>query len=69
MTGLDGRSIRLEIERARRSGIPILSDGGGYYLPATRAEVGRFVRQMRGRAKEILATAAAVEQCSAIKEA
>ena len=69
MTGRDGRSIRRDIEIERRNGVPILSDGGGYYLPATRAEVGLFVCQMRGRAKEILVTAAAVEQCSAIKEA
>ena len=36
LTGLDGRTVRLTIERERREGMPILADNAtGYYLPAT----------------------------------
>ena len=63
ITGRDGRSIRLEIERERRDGIPILSDGGGYYLPATRTEIERFTQSMLRRAREIEVTARAVRRC------
>lgn len=63
ITGRDGRSIRLEIERERRDGIPILSNGDGYYLPATRAEVERFTQSMLRRAREIEITARAVRRC------
>lgn len=60
---LNGRQFRRLVEQERRSGIPICSDPvAGYYLAANQYEVARFVRQMRGRAKEILTTAAAVEK-------
>ena len=62
MTGLDGRTVRLMIERERRAGVPVLSDSvTGYYLPATEDEKIAFVRSMRHRAGEILRTAEAVE--------
>lgn len=63
MTGLDGRTIRLAIERERRGGIPILSDRGGYYLPAAHTEIERFVQSMLRRAREIEITARAVRRC------
>ncbi len=62
MTGWSGRMVRLMIEKARRSGVPILSDNeSGYYLPGNSAERAQFVRSMRNRAAEILKTAQAVE--------
>ena len=63
MTGLDGRTIRLMIERERREGVPILADNAtGYYLPATEHEKAACVRSMRHRAGEIMKTARAIER-------
>lgn len=63
LTNLDGRSVRLLIERERRSGTPILSDcASGYFLPATDDERAACVRSLRHRAREILVTARAIEQ-------
>lgn len=65
MTGRDGRTVRLMIERERRSGIPILSDcKSGYYLAADEVEAARFVASMRHRAHEILTTASAIERAA-----
>lgn len=60
LTGWDERTVRKQIERERRRGIPILSKRG-YYLPAYDGEREAFVASMRGRAKEISRTADAVE--------
>lgn len=58
----DSRSIRLEIERERRSGCPIVSDcQRGYWLAETKEEIENFVRSMRARAFEIQRTAALVQ--------
>lgn len=63
LTGLDGRTVRLLIERERRSGVPILSDNrSGYFLPACEQERLSFVRSMRHRAGEIFKTARAIER-------
>ena len=63
LTNLDGRSVRLLIERERRSGTPILSDcASGYFLPSTDDERAACVRSLRHRAREILTTARAIEQ-------
>ena len=63
ITGLDGRSVRLLIERERRAGTPILADNAsGYYLPASDYERAECVRALRHRAGEILTTARAVER-------
>ena len=63
LTGLDGRTVRLMIERERREGSPILADNAtGYYLPATEYERAACVRSMRHRAAEILAAARAIER-------
>lgn len=60
---LDGRTVRLMIERERREGRPILADNAtGYYLPATEHERAACVRSMRHRAAEILAAARAIER-------
>ena len=65
ITGLNGRTIRLMIERERRRGTLILSDNHhGYFLADDPAEAQRFARPMRHRAGEILRTAEAIEQAS-----
>ena len=62
VTGFDPRAIRRAIHKARREGIPILSDNEhGYFYPGSASEKRRFVRSMKHRAKEILAVARAVE--------
>lgn len=61
LTNLDGRSVRLLIERERREGVPILSGHNGYFLPGSEAEKAACVRSLRHRAGEVLATARAVE--------
>ena len=66
LTGLTEREVRLQIHAERRRGIPILSNSkDGYYLPGNEYEKAECVRQMRGRAWEILAAAAAVEKAVA----
>lgn len=61
MTGLDSRTIRQQIERERRAGIPICSDNlTGYFLPISELERDRCVRSMRHRAREIQMTAEAI---------
>lgn len=63
LTGLDGRTVRLMIERERREGSPILADNAtGYYLPATEHERAACVRSMRHRADEIRKTAEAIDR-------
>ena len=63
ITGQTEREIRQQIHRERRRGIPILSDCvHGYYLPSGAEERNACVRQMRNRAKEILAAAAGIER-------
>lgn len=62
ITGLDGRAVRLLIERERRSGTPILSDCvHGYFLPGDDQERAACVRSLRHRARQIWATARAIE--------
>ena len=69
MVGENPRIVRRMIESERRRGVPILSDNtSGYYLPASENERQRFVRSMRGRAMEILATAAAVERADGLEQ-
>ena len=63
LTGLDGRTVRLMIERERHEGVPILADNvTGYYLPATEHERAACVHSMRHRAGEIMRTARAIER-------
>lgn len=65
LTGLDGRTIRIVIERERRRGVPILSScnsrKNGYFLASNEMETAQFVQSMRRRAHEIIKTANAVE--------
>lgn len=63
LTGLDGRTIRLMIERERRGGVPICADNtNGYYLPSSEAEKTACARSMKHRAEEIRKTAEAIER-------
>jgi len=63
LTGQDGRTIRRQIEIERRRGIPICADcKSGYFLPDGENEKIRCVQSMRGRAREILRTASAIEK-------
>lgn len=57
------REVRQMIHQERRQGIPILSNSkDGYYLPGNEYEKADCVRQMRGRAREILAAAVGIER-------
>ena len=47
LTGLDGRTVRLMIERERREGRPILADNA---IPATEYERAAFVRHRAAEA-------------------
>lgn len=61
VTGLDSRTIRQQIERERRAGVPICADNmTGYFLPTNELERDRCVQSMRHRAEEIRVTAEAI---------
>ena len=63
IVGTDPRIVRQMIHNERRQGVPILSNSkDGYYLPACEDEKEACVRQMRSRAREILAAAAGIER-------
>lgn len=65
ITGLDGRTVRLMIERERRNGVPILADNKtGYFLPGNEDEKARWVKSLRHRANEVLRTADAIEKAA-----
>ena len=51
--------LQKQIERERAAGALILSkcyDGGGYYLPASRDEIARYVQTLSRRAKSTFRT-------------
>ena len=56
----DWRVVTRTIERERREGKPICasssSDYPGYYKPANREELERYINRLRMRAKEIFKT-------------
>lgn len=61
ITGWDGRTIRLMIQRERLAGVPILADcKNGYFLAENEREKQSFVAQMFHRAAEIEKAATAV---------
>lgn len=67
ITGMDGRQVRLMIQRERLIGIPIISDNrSGYYLADSDWEITEFVRSMRHRAGEIMAVAQSVEKAAGL---
>lgn len=56
----DTRSIEAEVQRLRLAGIPILSDGDGYRLAQTAAEVRQCSERLRSRAIRQMETATAL---------
>lgn len=68
ITGLSERESRRAIQRERLAGMPICEAGAGYFLAETDEERRRWVRSMRGRARQILRAARAVERgCDTIE--
>ena len=63
ITGLSERETRRAIHRERLRGAPICSDNlTGYFLAENDTERAAFCRSMRGRARQILKAARAVER-------
>lgn len=55
----DARAMQKQIESERAKGALILSkggDGGGYFLPTSRAEIARYEQTLRRRALSTLRT-------------
>ncbi|HAJ65731.1 MAG TPA: hypothetical protein DCM61_04010 [Clostridiales bacterium] len=68
ITGLSEREVRRSIQRERMNGAAICEAGAGYFLAETDEERRRWVRSMRGRARQILRAARAVERgCDTIE--
>ena len=49
----DRRDVNSLVHRLRVSGVVILSNTQGYYLPENKAEIKDFVRSMRSRIRAI----------------
>lgn len=56
ISGLDNRHTRLVIEDMRRKGAVICSSECGYFYPADRSELSRYVNRERSRANSISQT-------------
>jgi len=56
LTGLDDRELRRTIEGLRRAGRVICSSAGGYFQPASLAELSDFRRREENRARSIFFT-------------
>lgn len=65
ISGLDDRSTRLLIEYMRRHGQVICSSSKGYFFPANKLELQRYVLCERSRANSILQTLQAAENALA----
>ncbi len=62
LTDWTEREVRRTIQSERLRGLPILSDNtNGHFLPETEADRAACVRSLRGRAREILDVANAIE--------
>lgn len=62
LTNWTGRDVRRAIQAERLRGVPILSNNvDGYFFPETEADRAACVRSLRGRAREILDVANAIE--------
>lgn len=63
LTDRTGRDVRREIQFERLQGVPILSNNvDGYFLPETEEERASCVRSLRNQAREIMATAEALDR-------
>lgn len=49
LTGLSDRKVRMAIHDARTDGVMIISSTGqsGYFMPETRADVEKFIKQQK----------------------
>ena len=65
LTGWTERLIRKRIRYERLAGLPILSSGKGFFLPASDAELRRFARSIAHRAAAITEIAHAAEKAAA----
>ena len=62
LTGMSSRDVRRAIQADRKSGYPICANcKNGYFMPSSVEERLLCVKSMRRRAKEILRSAAAIE--------
>lgn len=54
--GISERDLRKIVERCRRSGVYILSSENGYFFPANRDELQRFIRRESRRIRSQITT-------------
>lgn len=62
ISGLDNRNTRLVIEDMRRKGAVICSSECGYFYPADRSELSRYVNRESSRASSISQTLRSAEK-------
>ena len=65
LTGWTERLIRKRIRHERLAGLPILSSGKGFFLPASGAELRRYARSIAHRAAAVAEIARAAERAVA----
>lgn len=51
--GCKGTMIREMVNELRSAGVPICSDGNGYYIAKSRDELDRTIVQLKSRVKKI----------------
>lgn len=49
ITNLTGSEIRTEVNRLRTAGVPIASDGNGYYIATTQEELTATIKNLQSR--------------------
>ena len=54
--GMSKRSLCKHIEQLRRSGVVIIGNGGGYFLPVDLEELEGYIAQEQKRARSVLYT-------------
>lgn len=54
--GMSKRSLCKHIEQLRRSGVVIIGNGGGYFIPADLEELEGYIAQEQKRARSVLFT-------------
>ena len=54
--GMSKRALCKHIEQLRRSGVVIIGNGGGYFLPADLEELEGYIAQEQKRARSVLYT-------------
>lgn len=64
--GLTERELRKIVEKSRRSGVYILSSDNGYFFPANKDELQRFIRRESRRIRSQITTLSPMKR--ALKE-